>query len=198
MSSIANYLAPIGIQGEVAILSQVMRLGVLTTSIAHEVNQPLSGIVTTASAILRMLTSDPPNVEGARGLAFQFSWSGCRTARGRPRAHLLRSNLERLYGRSLQARREDQKFLAATYAQPGGMRAGFAQFTPFSQDAKDNEVFEQVKLTMPVLAVGGEVFRSFTGGDHAARRNQCSRVGGRGLGPLADGRASSGIRGAYS
>jgi len=47
-------------------------------------------------------------------------------------------------------------FFAATYAQPGGMRAGFAQFTAFSQDAKDNKIFEQVKLTMPVLAVGGE------------------------------------------
>src|SRR5258705_7468500 len=47
-------------------------------------------------------------------------------------------------------------FFAATYAQPGGMRAGFAQFTAFSQDAKDNRIFEQVKLTMPVLAVGGE------------------------------------------
>src|SRR5580658_10900727 len=47
-------------------------------------------------------------------------------------------------------------FFAATYAQPGGMRAGFAQFTAFSQDAADNKVFEQVKLTMPVLAVGGE------------------------------------------
>jgi pimeloyl-ACP methyl ester carboxylesterase len=36
------------------------------------------------------------------------------------------------------------------------MRAGFAQFTAFSQDAADNKIFEQVKLTMPVLAVGGE------------------------------------------
>ena len=36
------------------------------------------------------------------------------------------------------------------------MRAGFAQFTAFSTDAADNKVFEQVKLTMPVLAVGGE------------------------------------------
>src|SRR6184192_849264 len=45
---------------------------------------------------------------------------------------------------------------AATYAQPGGMRAGFAQFTAFPQDAKDNEIFKRVKLTMPVLAVGGE------------------------------------------
>jgi len=49
-----------------------------------------------------------------------------------------------------------RNFFTATYAQPGGMRAGFAQFTAFSQDAKDNEVFERVKLTMPVLAVGGE------------------------------------------
>src|SRR5258705_1648592 len=47
-------------------------------------------------------------------------------------------------------------FFAATYAQPGGMRAGFAQFAGFSQDAKDNKIFEQVKLTMPVLAIGGE------------------------------------------
>ncbi len=36
------------------------------------------------------------------------------------------------------------------------MRAGFAQFTAFSQDAKDNKIFEQTKLTMPVMAVGGE------------------------------------------
>ena len=49
-----------------------------------------------------------------------------------------------------------RNFFAATYAQPGGMRAGFAQFTAFPQDAKDNKVFEQTKLTMPVMAVGGE------------------------------------------
>lgn len=49
-----------------------------------------------------------------------------------------------------------RNFYAETYAQPGGMRAGFAQFAAFSQDAKDNQVFEQTKLSMPVLAVGGE------------------------------------------
>jgi len=49
-----------------------------------------------------------------------------------------------------------RNFFTATYAQPGGMRAGFAQFTAFSIDAADNKVFEQVKLKMPVLAVGGE------------------------------------------
>src|SRR6266516_2134463 len=49
-----------------------------------------------------------------------------------------------------------RNFFAATYAQPGGMRAGFAQFAAFAEDAKDNKVFEQTKLTMPVMAVGGE------------------------------------------
>jgi len=49
-----------------------------------------------------------------------------------------------------------RNFFTATYAQPGGMRAGFAQFAAFKQDAIDNKLFEQVKLTMPVLAVGGE------------------------------------------
>jgi signal transduction histidine kinase len=41
-------------------------LGALTASIAHEVNQPLSGIITNASTCQRMLNADPPNVEGAR------------------------------------------------------------------------------------------------------------------------------------
>ena len=46
---------------------------------------------------------------------------------------------------------------AALYALPGAMHAGFAQFAAFDQDAIDNRAFlAQGKLTMPVLAVGGE------------------------------------------
>lgn len=45
---------------------------------------------------------------------------------------------------------------AATYALPGAMRAGFAQFAAFSQDGEDNKRFQRIKLAMPVLAVGGE------------------------------------------
>jgi hypothetical protein len=44
-------------------------LGALTASIAHEVNQPLSGIITNAGTCLRMLAADPPNVDGARETA---------------------------------------------------------------------------------------------------------------------------------
>ncbi len=53
-------------RSELAKVANVTSLGVLTASIAHEVNQPLSGIITNASTCLRMLSANPPNVDGAR------------------------------------------------------------------------------------------------------------------------------------
>jgi len=50
---------------ELAHVARITTLGTLTASIAHEVNQPLSGIITNASTCLRMLAAKPPNVEGA-------------------------------------------------------------------------------------------------------------------------------------
>ena len=47
-------------------VSRVTALNTLTASIAHEVNQPLAGIITNASTCLRMLSVDPPNLDGAR------------------------------------------------------------------------------------------------------------------------------------
>ena len=47
---------------------------------------------------------------------------------------------------------------AALYALPGTIRAGFAQFNAFPQDAQDNKklIEEGGKLAFPVLAMGGE------------------------------------------
>jgi PAS domain S-box-containing protein len=56
-------------RSELARVARVSSLGALTASIAHEVNQPLSGIITNASTCLRMLAADPPNVAGARETA---------------------------------------------------------------------------------------------------------------------------------
>jgi len=39
-------------------LNLTIPLGALTASIAHEVNQPLSGIITNANTCLRMLAAD--------------------------------------------------------------------------------------------------------------------------------------------
>ena len=47
------------VRSELAHVARVTTLGVLTASIAHEVNQPLAGIVTNASTCLRMLGAEP-------------------------------------------------------------------------------------------------------------------------------------------
>jgi PAS domain S-box-containing protein len=57
------------VRSELAHVARVQSLGVLTASIAHEVNQPLAGIITNASTCLRMLAAGPPNIDGARETA---------------------------------------------------------------------------------------------------------------------------------
>jgi len=67
-------------RSDLAHVARVLSLGALTASIAHEVNQPLSGIVTNASTCLRMLDADPPNVDGARETARRTIRDGHRAA----------------------------------------------------------------------------------------------------------------------
>ena len=50
---------------QLAHANRVASIGELSAAIAHELKQPLSGIVTNASTSLRRLSADPPNVEGA-------------------------------------------------------------------------------------------------------------------------------------
>lgn len=56
-------------RSELAHVARAATLSALTASIAHEVNQPLAGIITNASTCLRMLGADPPNVDGAKETA---------------------------------------------------------------------------------------------------------------------------------
>jgi PAS domain S-box-containing protein len=53
-------------QAELAHVTRVTTLGELTTSIAHEINQPLAAVVNNASACLRWLAGAAPNLEEAR------------------------------------------------------------------------------------------------------------------------------------
>jgi pimeloyl-ACP methyl ester carboxylesterase len=50
----------------------------------------------------------------------------------------------------------DRRFYTKTYAQPGGMKAGFEVFRNFEQDAKDFAGFAKTKLPMPMLVLTGE------------------------------------------
>ena len=54
------------LEADLAHINRVSMMGELAASIAHEVNQPLTGIVSNGSACLRWLAGDEPNVEEAR------------------------------------------------------------------------------------------------------------------------------------
>jgi pimeloyl-ACP methyl ester carboxylesterase len=82
---------------------------------------------------------------------------------------------------------------ARLYAQPGAMKGALSQFQAFRTDAADNLVSMKTRLTMPVLAIGGE--KSF--GSHRGRRDaQCRDPRHRGGHParrsLADGGGAGG------
>jgi signal transduction histidine kinase len=68
------------LRSELAHVSRVTSLGALTAAIAHEVNQPLTGIVTNAGTCLHMLAAHPPNVDGARETARRLIRDGNRAA----------------------------------------------------------------------------------------------------------------------
>jgi len=84
------------VRSELVHMARVTSLGALAASIAHEVNQPLAGIVTNASTCLRMLAAEPPNLEGARETAR-------RTIRDGHRASEVVTRLRGLFGKTAAA-----------------------------------------------------------------------------------------------
>jgi PAS domain S-box-containing protein len=54
------------IQLELAHANRIAALGQLSASIAHELNQPLTGIITNCATCARMLTREPPDLDAAR------------------------------------------------------------------------------------------------------------------------------------
>jgi predicted ATPase/signal transduction histidine kinase len=52
------------VRSDLAHVARVTTLNAMTASIAHEVNQPLSGILTNAHTGARFLAADPPDLEG--------------------------------------------------------------------------------------------------------------------------------------
>ena len=70
-------------RSELAHATRITGLGVLTASIAHEVNQPLAVIAMDGELSLRLLTRDEPEIEKYSGCS-QNAWSPTRG--GRPRS----------------------------------------------------------------------------------------------------------------
>ena len=67
-------------QAELAHLSRFLTMGELTASIAHEVNQPLTAVVTFGNACLQWLSANPPNLTEARLAAERIVTDGTRAS----------------------------------------------------------------------------------------------------------------------
>ena len=68
------------VQLELAHANRIATLGQLSASIAHELNQPLSGIMTNCGTCLRMLTGDPQNLDGVREAVLRTMRDGHRAS----------------------------------------------------------------------------------------------------------------------
>jgi len=65
-------------QTELARLSQLLSMGQLTASIAHEINQPLTAVVTHGHACIEWLSANPPNLQKTRQTAERIIQDGTR------------------------------------------------------------------------------------------------------------------------
>ena len=111
-------------------------------------------------------------------LLWHFNFRGPdvdRLVKGRERIYL-----DRFYNElSADPKKIDEatrRHYAKLYARPGNMHYAFEQFAAFGQDAKDNKVFAEKKLPMPILALGAE--KSFGDQEAAVIRNVGSNVQG--------------------
>ena len=68
------------VRSELAHVTRVLSFNALTASIAHEINQPLSGILTNASACVRLLAAEPPKIDSAIETARRTIRDGNRAA----------------------------------------------------------------------------------------------------------------------
>jgi PAS domain S-box-containing protein len=81
-------------QADLAHMARVTTLSEITSSIAHEVNQPLAAIKMSADACRRWLAADPPNLDEARAAIQRVASDGNRASQiiGRIRTLLRRSD----------------------------------------------------------------------------------------------------------
>ncbi|WP_339485548.1 PAS domain-containing protein [Pseudomonas sp. EL_65y_Pfl2_R95] len=141
-------------RSELAHLARVASLGTVTASIAHEVNQPLAGIITNASTCLRMLSADPPNVVGALETARRTIRDGNRASDviKRLRALFSNRNIALQSVDIIEAAREVVAMLAGELKRNGVMlQTQFAEPMPLIKG--DRVQLQQVILNLIMNAI---------------------------------------------
>jgi len=87
------------LEAELVHVSRVTTMGELSASLAHELNQPITAVVSLANACLRWLARDPPEIAEARDAAGKIVRDGTRAGQ-------LIQRLRALYQKDASPRRE--------------------------------------------------------------------------------------------
>jgi len=87
------------LEAELVRVSRITTMGELSASLAHEVNQPITAVVSSANACLRWLARDPPEIAEARDVAGKIVRDGTRAGQ-------LIQRLRAVYQKDASPRRE--------------------------------------------------------------------------------------------
>ncbi|HXQ29971.1 MAG TPA: ATP-binding protein [Gemmatimonadales bacterium] len=120
-------------QAELAHLSRVLTMGELTTSIAHEMNQPLTAVIAHGYACLGWLAATPPNVERVQESVERIIEDGTRAGAvlGRIRALFRKEDVPRAAVDMTEVIGELTRFLADEASRRGvSIRAALAPNLP--------------------------------------------------------------------
>ena len=112
----------------------------------------------------------------ASGPLWHFDFGGkdaLRLVQGRERIYLDRFWND-FAGDPAKVDESTRAYYARLYAAPGAMAAAFSQFLAFRKDGVDNAEAVRTRLTMPVLAIGGE--KSFGATEAVVMRNAATDV----------------------
>jgi PAS domain S-box-containing protein len=137
------------LEADLAHINRVSMMGELAASIAHELGQPLSGVVTNGSACLRWLARDAPNLEEARETAHRIVRDGKRAGEIIARIRALTTKAETPNERlALNGTIQDVLALVANEATRGGVviRTQFAD--DLAAVAGDRVQLQQVMLNL--------------------------------------------------
>ena len=143
------------LEADLAHINRVSMMGELAASVAHEVNQPLSGIVSNGSACLRWLAGDVPDLEEAQETARRIVRDGKRAGEIIARIRALATKRAATQKEKLDLNETIQEVLALVGDQ--AKKKGVIIRTEFADDLSpvsgDRVQLQQVALNLVMNAI---------------------------------------------
>jgi C4-dicarboxylate-specific signal transduction histidine kinase len=157
-------------QAELAHISRVTTMGELTASIAHEVNQPITGVVTNAEAALRWLGAEPPHLDKVRDVLGQIVKDGMRAG---DVVHRIRALIKKAPPRMARVDVNEAVLDVTTLTRSELLRHGVSLQTQFATGLPLTEG-DRIQLQQVILNLTLNAVEAMSGVDEGAREMRIS------------------------